>query len=461
MTTLTSNDSLGDPLAPPSRLYRAVWRWHFYAGLICLPFLALMAITGGLYLFNHEIDQLVYRDLLTVPARSSAELPANALTRQALAAVAGTLKRYVPPATASASAEVGVLAADGRKLSVYVNPANGQVLGSIEDSHKLMTFIKKLHSLAVVGTLANYWVEVVAGWSIVLVVTGVYLWWPRGRTGGVVTVRGAPAKRLWWRDVHAVTGAFAGAVILFLAVTGMPWSAFWGSQFGKLTNSAGLGLPAYLWDDVPQSTIPLTDTGEVAWTLQQATLPQSPGAQVATANASPAHAITLAQAVAAFDAAGLPRGYSVALPANAEGVFTASRFPADVTQERVVHLDQYTGQVLVDVGFADYGVAGKATELGITLHTGQQFGLFNQLLMLAGCLAIVLLAVSAVVMWWKRKPSGKLGAPVRKDGERVARNALIIAAVLGLIYPLLGASMLVVLLVEALMPKALQLRFGL
>ncbi|RYY51963.1 MAG: PepSY domain-containing protein, partial [Comamonadaceae bacterium] len=36
--------------SPVSGLYRRVWRWHFYAGLVCLPFLALLALTGALYL---------------------------------------------------------------------------------------------------------------------------------------------------------------------------------------------------------------------------------------------------------------------------------------------------------------------------------------------------------------------------------------------------------------------------
>ena len=42
----------------------------------------------------------------------------------------------------------------------------------------------------------------------------------RNRTG--LASRGTPKRRMWWRDVHAVTGLFAGFFILFLAVTGMP-----------------------------------------------------------------------------------------------------------------------------------------------------------------------------------------------------------------------------------------------
>ena len=45
-----------EPAALSQRLYRAIWRWHFFAGLIAVPFMISLAITGGLYLFNDEID---------------------------------------------------------------------------------------------------------------------------------------------------------------------------------------------------------------------------------------------------------------------------------------------------------------------------------------------------------------------------------------------------------------------
>ena len=44
-----------------SALYAAVWRWHFIAGLLVLPVLVMMAITGGAYLFQPELDHLAYR----------------------------------------------------------------------------------------------------------------------------------------------------------------------------------------------------------------------------------------------------------------------------------------------------------------------------------------------------------------------------------------------------------------
>ena len=36
--------------------YRAVWRWHFYAGLITLPFVIVLSISGAIYLFKPQIE---------------------------------------------------------------------------------------------------------------------------------------------------------------------------------------------------------------------------------------------------------------------------------------------------------------------------------------------------------------------------------------------------------------------
>ncbi|WAC73094.1 PepSY domain-containing protein [Roseateles sp. SL47] len=470
-----------------SALYRRVWRWHFYAGLVCLPFLILLAVTGGLYLFKDPIEHWIYRPLLTVDVKPGQPLSAEALVDRAMAAQPGTAVRFVSPAAPGRSAEVGIQTSSKTVVAVYMDPIDGRVLGEVADASRLMTVIKHLHSLALAGKIANLWIEVVAGWAMVLVVSGLFLWWPRGRSGGVLSVRGQPRQRLWWRDLHAVTGCVAAAAILFLAVTGMPWSAFWGEQFGRLTSTWGVGTPRYVWGGAPPSTLPLAGLPEVPWSSSQAALPRStsggheghehhegheahqgqeqqvpvaaPPASAGAAGA--ARSLNLDQALQIFARMGLPAGTPVRLPSGPQGVYSAMRFPDDVRDVRVVHLDRYSGAVLADIGLKDYGAAGRLTEWGISLHTGRQFGLLNQLLMLAGCLSIVVLAVSSVVMWWKRRPRGRLAAPPRRAGDQAAVGAVVVAALLGLLYPLLGASMLVALLVDTLLPGRWRQRFGL
>ena len=59
-------DASPRPRAAVSDLYRAVWRWHFYAGLFVLPFLITLAVTGAAYLFRDEIDAIIHADIKRV-----------------------------------------------------------------------------------------------------------------------------------------------------------------------------------------------------------------------------------------------------------------------------------------------------------------------------------------------------------------------------------------------------------
>ncbi|MDX9998261.1 MAG: PepSY domain-containing protein [Phenylobacterium sp.] len=423
----------------PGALYRAFWRWHFYAGLLVMPILMLMALTGGLYLFKDEIDGLVYRPLLVVPPAATSTPPqawADAATR----AVPGRLVQLVPPAEATRSAKLVIETADGSNRAVYVDPHDARALGSIPDGG-VMQVIKRIHSLDIAGPVFNLLVEVVAGWVIVMVATGVVLWWPRGPAGGVVSVRAGPSRRVFWRDLHAVTGVFAGGVIVFLAVTGMPWSAVWGQQVRKLTTDAGWGRPeapasAAAWSHGP-SHKPATPA--VPWALQETEVP---------AHNHEGMGLNLDDALARIEAAGLSRPYALSIPAEPGKAWSASYMPDKVEEMRTLYLDGSDGRVIADIGYGRFGHAAKAIEWGISVHQGQQFGLLNKLIMLTGCLAIWQLGVSALVMWWKRRPKGRLAAPPRPVGRRVYAALAAVVVPLAILYPLVGASLIAVLALD-------------
>lgn len=442
MTTVSLAETAPARADRATSFYRAVWRWHFYAGLLTLPFLILLSVTGGLYLFRYELDGLIHRDLKQVEIRQAATLPPSTMVANALAAIPGQAVKFVPPETPSASAEVTIRTADGARKVVYLDPHDGRVLGQLPDKGTVMWVVRQIHSLAYFGPVANGVIEIVGGWAILLVATGLYLWWPRGRSGGVVSVRGDARKRVFWRDLHAVTGAFTGLFIVFLALTGMPWSVLWGDQVNRWANGHNFGYPAGVRVAVPMSDEHLHHAGPTSWSLEQARVPES----VAKATAP----IGLDAAVARFDALGLARGYAINLPGGPTGVYTGSVYPKDLSRQRVIHLDQYSGEPLIDMSFADYGPLGKGLEWGINVHMGQEFGLANQLLMLAVCLAIILLAVSAAMMWWKRRPAGSLGVPPLPPERPVLYGVFALLCVGGVIFPLVGASLLAMLLLDRL-----------
>lgn len=441
--------------APASSLYRRVWRWHFFAGLLCLPFIFLLAITGAVYLFNKQIDDVVHADLLLRPTATASTLPAGQLVEQALRAEPGVARALIWPQDARHTVQVDVQQQGGAVRQVFLDPASGAVLGSLVESERLMPLVKRIHSLTVAGNAGNALIEIVAGWVIVLVLSGAYLWWPRGRKAGVLRIRPQASGRVWWRDLHAVTGAFAAVVILFLALTGMPWSLVWGAQVNGWLTSQGLGTPVGVWFGAPKSTVPMSTLGQVSWSLERQAMPaSSPPAHHGhdtAAHAAPAQqgAIGIDRAAAAFSAAGLHSGYRLVLPNGLDGVYSAVRQRSADLGLRVIHVDQYSGRVLQDIGPQDVGAVARLTDWGISVHQGLEYGLPNQLLMLAGCLALMLLCVSGVVLWWKRRPAGRLAAPPRKDGDRLAAGVIVIAACLGLVFPLLGASMLAAALFDA------------
>ncbi len=287
-------------------VYRAVWRWHFYAGLLCLPFLVTLSATGALYLFKDEINATVFAARTTVTPTGTPLGPDRLIFEAMQAVPGGTPLSYTDP-TGPAGSAVVTLAEGPRKVLVYLDPYDGSVLDTVDRDGEFFMVVRRLHSLAIAGPLANGLIEIVAGFAIILVVTGTYLWWPRGQEGGVVSVRGTPRRRVWWRDMHAVTGLVAGGGLFFLALTGLPWSVWWGDQFRALTNAAGLGQPAALWAGKPVSAVPM---GEVlpstGWTMQAAPVPRSTG--------EGAKPIGIDDAAAILARLGMPRGYELSLP---------------------------------------------------------------------------------------------------------------------------------------------------
>ncbi|KZB67884.1 PepSY domain-containing protein [Thalassospira sp. MCCC 1A02491] len=439
-------------------LYRAVWRWHFYAGLLILPFMILMAVTGAAYIYRDEIDDWYHADLKFVEASGNTALPISSQIDAALLAVPGTPVKVMPPADPTRSSEIVIAADAGGRQAVYVDPYRGDVLGHMPDRTTLMWVVRRIHSLAEFGTIPNYAIEIASGWAILLVLTGTYLWWPRGdQKGGIVTLRDTPKRRRWWRDAHAVTGIFIGIFIIFMAATGMFWSVFWGKYANEFANGTPNGYPSGVRVDVPLSTIPMIEAfGETSWTNENIPLPQSvDGGNGQTANPGP---IGIDRAVSIFNEMGLTPGYAISLPRGETGVYSASIYPDDLSLQRVIHLDQYSGRPLIDMGYGDYGPFGKIMEFGINVHLGQEFGIANQILLLVICGLIIFMSVSAAVMWWKRRPSGTLGVPPM---PRNTRNLTVVTAILaigGIIYPMVGASMIVIWLLDYLFVVRLQRR---
>ncbi len=456
------------------RLYRAFWRWHFYAGLLVAPLLVILAVTGAIYLFNDEINDAVYPELRFAPVRTATLAPGRLIDNALATVPGGVATRIDMPADPHRTAQVFVTPAHGEPLRVFVDPASGRVQGAYVYSKTLVGFANEMHGSLMIGTTGDRINELAACWTLVLIATGLFLWWPRraDRISGVVIPRLRSKGRVFWRDLHAVTGFYTAAFIAFLVITGLPWSGLWGDGLKRVASALDVGYPAaYRMLDVPANAPTVKSVvGEVPWTLENAPMPVSADPHAghaghgAAASTSAIHApsIDVDQVAALLATQGLTGDYHLSLPQGANGVYTASTYPDRPQGQRTLHIDRYSGRLLAEVDYADYGWVAKAVELGVALHMGNYFGVFNQAVMLLACVGIVTLVITGTVMWWRRRPAGRLGAPIATSNLSL-RGAALITLLLGAVFPLVGLSLVAVFCLEYLLLRRsprLQQLFG-
>lgn len=449
MTSQTIQEDRTDNRAA-SRLYRAVWRWHFYAGLVVVPFLVLLATTGMIMLYGNSVETMIGPRQAVVATDNPVSYAAQAEAAAAAVPDGSVSQLIVPPDQISATKFL-VNGADGTHV-VAVDPADGAVIANYLQEDVLFNWASKIHGTLLLGDFGDRVLEIAAGLGIVLILTGLYMWWPRGgRTWKRALVPQLSKGRPFWRELHQTTGAYFAVVLLFFLLSGLSWTGVWGGQMVQAWNT----FPAEKWDaplsGSTHADMNHGDTKDVPWTLEQTPMPMSHGDM---AEQGPA---TLDSVVASARQMGFGEQFRVNLPGDATGVYTISQdsMSGDTSNpfgDLTVHLDQYSGAVVAQVAFADYGAGGKAMAAGIALHQGN-LGWWNVALNLAFCLAIIFISVSGIVMWWKRRPKGKFAAPLYPREYRTPWGVLIIALIVCVAFPLTGIAIALFAVIDFFMPR--------
>ena len=449
--------------AASTRLYRAVWRWHFYAGLLAAPFLTILALSGlAMLVFTGVAPE--YGDWLKVQP-SGQQL---SITRQVDTALAahpgGKLGKYVTPWGPEYPALVRVDLDSGNRM-LAIDPHDGKILRDVPEGGTWNEFANHIHGELLVGTdggIGDHVVEVAASLGITLLVTGLYMWWPRnGRTVGAALKPDLSQRgRGLWRSLHQTLGAWISVVLLFFLISGLSWAGVWGGKMMQAWST----FPAAKWDNVPLSdkthaSMNHGATNDVPWTLEQTLMPES-GSDAGVTGLPMGTPVTAESLAVLGHALGFTGRFQITAPAGDTGVWTLSQDSMSYdstspTADRTVHVDRYTGKVLADVKFADYPFFGKLMAVGIALHEGQ-LGWWNVVLNELFCLSVVFACVSGVVMWWQRRPVGTLGVPAYPRDYRLGFGIAVIALVVGIAFPLGGLAILAFAVIDFLLPARLK-----
>lgn len=485
-------------------LYRTIWRWHFYAGLLILPIILILSVSGAVYLYKPQIDRWEERAFANLPtagavapsAQVAAALAAyrgaqfvsyrlpdragdaamvhlalpggKALTRPGLPGGKALASPSLPDGKAMASSGLP----DGKAMrDVFVSP-QGHVLGTIAPENRIIAFDRRLHGQLLMGRQGSWLVELAASWAIVLILSGLYLWWPRDRAlAGVLWPRLSATGRVFWRDLHAVTGFWVSGLALVLLASGLPWADVWGSAFKTVRAEMGWvkgaqdwttgGRPAANGANGANAAMPDHADHDHAAMMAGMAAGMAPGTSMTPSmHMHHMHAMAptpplLDTMVARARAANLAFPVLIVPPGAGSGEGGGGK-PAkgwlikSESQNRPLRTTlrhDANGQFLRRDSFASRHPIDRVVAYGTAWHEGQLFGWVNQLIGTATALMLVTLVISGFTMWRRRRPAGTLGAPAPLP-TRLGWPVKAVVVALMLLLPLFTLSLVALALLD-------------
>ena len=420
---------------PGTRWYRAVWRWHFYAGLFCLPFILWLSVTGTIYLWKPQIERAIearYDRLVPIGSRAS---PDRIVAAALATAPHARFDDYQLPEGAAQAVRV-LVTVDGVQRRVYVDPYRLRVIGVAGERQRPMPLIARLHGTLMAGTPGSWLVEIAACWTITMLLTGLYLWWPRGARGaaGVLYPRWRRGRRrLFWRDTHAVAGIWVSVAATFLIATGLPWADAWGGYLQLARVATGTSDGPVDWPTGARSTGTHAEHERMAGVGE----PAAPAGLALDRVVAVAARLNLAAPVMIAPTGGRDGGRA--------GVWIVASEAPDRTRRTRLAIDGASGRVLDRRDFAQRHWIDRAVGYGISIHEGAYWGLANQIAGTVVTMLLMTLGVSGAVMWWRRRKPGTLGLPPSSSRPRYGMALVGAIAMLGVAMPLFGTTLLLVL----------------
>lgn len=350
-------------------LRKALLNLHLWVGLAAALFVAFLAATGTMLVFEGEIDRTLNPSLLTVPPAAT-NLPIAQLVDSAKKAFDG---RPILNIGVNQRPDLAwQLIVAGKQITfAFINPHTGQITGSRARDASFMFKVHQLHTNLLVGKKGEKFVGYGTLCLLFLMLTGLTLWWKR-KTLAIHTAGS------WLRvnfDLHHISGLYSAFFLFVVVGTGL-LMAFPDALYPVVEKFTGTTVREQP-DDRPAST-PLQ------------------GARGIT----PDSAVSIAQRQLAG-----ARPTFVGLPMGPAGVYdVAFKYPDDQTPGGRSHvtIDRYSGEVLwlESSHVAPRGV--KFANKVRPLHTGDIYRWPSRILFAIASFSVVVQACTGIIIWGVR-----------------------------------------------------------
>ncbi|ARJ37532.1 sulfite reductase subunit alpha [Sporosarcina ureae] len=438
--------------------YNRFWRWHFFGALFMAPLLITLTLSGIGYLFYNDVEKVAYKDLFFGNSEETSQLTIDEGISLVKHENEGFEVSKIMIMDEPYNTRLTLKSDSGEEKYVFLDEHN-EIVGSQNPKYTYANIMRNIHSsLFVGGTVVNYLVELAACWAIFLLFSGLYMTFK----SRALKKPKKSTRRLQFKRIHALIGTIITIPMIILIFTGLPWSAFMGNFIYTASQEhPSIGTPLL------QQQPPTSDMSEIPWATRKEEAPTSekpdPHANHGGNEDMPGmdmvhNGIAVEELMEKVQGEKISKPYSIVYPFSEDGVFTVSKgsntgvtgLDVNPAEEMTSYFDQYSGNLISKVGYGEYGILAKWFTWGIPLHEGHLFGLPNKIINLIVCLAFLFLIFYGFRMWLLRKRKGNMSAPP-KTTSKISIGFIVLMVFLGVIMPLFGISLLVVLAIEGIL----------
>ena len=356
---------------------------HLWLGLTSGLVVFILAVTGCIYAFQSEIQNL------TQPYRFVEQQDKSFRPPSALKAIAEGLlpKKHIHAVLYRGTNEAAQvifynIEPDYYYYLVYLNPYNGEVLKVKDMETDFFQFILQGHFyIWLPPSIGQPIVATATLIFVIMLITGIILWWPKNTAAAKqrFTIRW---NGRWGRknyDLHNVFGFYVLSSALVLALTGLVWGFQW---FAEAWHKTAGGEKSLAYEEPVSDTAALTNMDAPAidkvWYKMKEEYKNAKSIEVhiPTTETSP-----------------------VASNANPDG--------STYWQTDYRYFDQYTlKEQSVSHIYGRFGNASNADKLfrmNYDIHTGAVIGLPGKMLMFFASFICASLPVTGIMIWWGRR----------------------------------------------------------
>ncbi|MCC8426558.1 PepSY-associated TM helix domain-containing protein [Mucilaginibacter sp. UR6-11] len=374
-----------------ARLKKTILFIHRWLGFISGLVVVIVSITGCLFVFQDEIQDALY-SYRKVKVQHTPYLLPSQLKQIALKQYPVAETGFVAYYGADRPAMVMVTVPKLGTRYIFIDPYNGRLLHDQNVGRDFFVIVEYIHLYLLLPPAIG---RQIVGWSViifvVLMITGIILWWPKRKSDRKrsFTIKWAGRWRRINYDLHNVLGFYACSIAVILAITGLSIAFEWVSK--GIKNTANLGKIYAAEEQIPVSdsinkpAVPI-NTWDKSFLYAQNKSPQAHMFFIYTDSKKEASTV---EVIAYYQ-------------------------PMHYYKSDSYEFDQFTAKPLKILMHQNKSPGLKMNSMNYDLHVGQLLGLTGKIIAFLTSLICASLPITGFVIWWGKRKKSKVKAVVHR-----------------------------------------------